>query len=44
MRTLAARIGESLDTTACALSIDRTKIGTYQPLPFGLGFWKKEYR
>lgn len=42
MRTLAARIGKELDTRAFALSIDRTKIGTFRKLgPFGL--WTKQY-
>ena len=42
MRTLAARIGEDLGTEALALSIRRTKLGTYRTLgPFG--FWMKSY-
>ena len=44
MRTLAERIGESLGTAGFALSIRRTRMGTYQKLPFGLGFWIKEYQ
>lgn len=41
MRSLAARIGESLGTKGLALSIRRTKIGTYSPL---LGFWTRLFR
>ena len=42
MRTLAERIGNSLGTTALALSINRTRIGKY--LPLGLwGIWTKQY-
>ena len=42
MRTLAARIGEALETKAIALSIKRTKIGTYRRLgPFG--FWMRSF-
>lgn len=44
MRTLAERIGKALGTSACALSIARTKVGRYQELPFCMGFWKKLYR
>lgn len=40
MRTLAERIGNSLGTRALALSIDRTKIGTYSRW----GFFTKQYR
>lgn len=40
MRTLAERIGSSLGTSALALSITRTRIGTYSRL----GFFTKEYR
>jgi tRNA pseudouridine55 synthase len=43
MRTLAPRIGASLGTSALALSIHRTKIGRYLPLPFGLGIWLSMY-
>jgi tRNA U55 pseudouridine synthase TruB len=42
MRTLAERIGNSLGTTALALSINRTKIGKYTK--FGsTGFWSTKY-
>lgn len=40
MRTLAERIGRSLGTSALALSITRTRIGTYSRI----GFFTKEYR
>lgn len=40
MRTLAARLGAACGTTALALSIHRSKIGRYLPLPFGLGLWR----
>ena len=43
MRTLAERIGKRLGSSGLALSIKRTKIGRYQKLPFGIGFWKKVY-
>lgn len=42
MRSLAGRIGTALNTNACALSIHRTKIGTYHS--FGpLSFWSKKH-
>lgn len=41
MRTLAEVIAKELDTCGLAYSINRTKIGIYKKLPFGLGFWKK---
>lgn len=42
MRTLAQRLGAALDTQALALSIRRTKIGTYKKLgPFS--FWTREF-
>ncbi len=44
MRTLAELIANELHTCGLAYSIKRTKIGIYQPLLFGLGFWKKQYR
>lgn len=44
MRTLADRIAQSLGTRGIALSIHRTRIGSYAKLPFGLGYWRKEYR
>ncbi|MES2668617.1 MAG: hypothetical protein V4644_02930 [Patescibacteria group bacterium] len=43
MRTLAERIGALLGMPGMALSIRRTKIGTYRTL-LGKGFWTKEYR
>jgi tRNA pseudouridine55 synthase len=42
MRSLAARIGESLGTAGLALSIKRTKIGTYLPF-LGSGLWLHTY-
>jgi len=44
MRSLAERLGEALGTGGLALSIHRTHIGRYVPLPFGFGFWRKMYR
>jgi tRNA U55 pseudouridine synthase TruB len=42
MRTLAERLGKELGTTGFALSITRTRIGTYKKLgPVGL--WTKRY-
>ncbi|CAN5730650.1 hypothetical protein BH11PAT2_BH11PAT2_06980 [soil metagenome] len=42
MRTLAGRIGTQLDSTGFALSIKRTKIGTFKTFgPFW--FWAKKY-
>lgn len=43
MRTLAPLIAQKLGSTGLALSIHRTQIGTYNKLPFGLGFWRKSY-
>lgn len=42
MRTLAEIIGKKLGTTGLALSIHRTTIGKYRPLPFfpRFGFWR----
>ncbi|MFZ1987634.1 MAG: hypothetical protein WAV21_01200 [Minisyncoccia bacterium] len=40
MRTLAGRIGTSLGTSALALSIKRTRIGTYIPLWKRFGLFK----
>lgn len=40
MRSLAERIGSALGTEAIALSIRRTKIGTYMPF---LGLWIRTY-
>lgn len=42
MRSLASRIGTSLGTKALALSIKRTKIGTYLPV-WKTGFWLRAY-
>ena len=43
MRTLAERLGAALGTQALALSIHRTRIGSYRA--FGpLGFWTRRYR
>lgn len=44
MRTLAEVIANELGTCGLAYSIHRTKIGRFQPLPLGLGFWTKKYR
>jgi tRNA pseudouridine(55) synthase len=44
MRTLAELIANELGTCGLSYSIKRTKIGIYKQLPFGLGFWKKQYR
>lgn len=42
MRSLAERLAHELGTAACALSINRTRMGTYRKLgPFG--FWTKEF-
>lgn len=38
MRTLAEHIGKELGTTACALSINRKRIGTYRSI-LGIHFW-----
>ena len=43
MRTLAEVIARELKTTGLAYSINRTKIGIYKKLPFGLGFWTKQF-
>ena len=43
MRSLAGRIGESLGTTALALSIHRSKIGKYVSVWGKLGFWRQTY-
>ena len=43
MRTLAERIGNSLGTTALALSINRTKIGRYIPASTDFGLWVKTF-
>lgn len=43
MRSLSEEIGRKLGTVGLAYSIHREIIGSYQTLPFGLGFWKKRY-
>lgn len=43
MRSLAGRVGTALGTKALAISIRRTKIGTYLPLWRGAGFWIRTY-
>jgi tRNA pseudouridine(55) synthase len=43
MRSLAEEIGKLVGTNALAYHIHRTHIGTYQPLPFNLGFWKRKF-
>jgi tRNA pseudouridine55 synthase len=43
MRTLSEVIAKQLTTNGLAYLIHRTKIGEYQKLPFGLGFWKKVF-
>ena len=43
MRSLAGRIGESLHTKALALSIKRTRLGTFTPLWRGVGWWTETY-
>lgn len=43
MRTLAEVIAQKLDACGLAYHIHRSKIGTYIPLPFGVGVWLKQY-
>ncbi|MSU74340.1 hypothetical protein EXS57_01005 [Candidatus Kaiserbacteria bacterium] len=43
MRSLAGRIGKSLQSKALALSITRTQIGKYVPLWRGMGWWSRTY-
>lgn len=43
IRSLAEHIGQILGVSALAFRIHRTKIGRYQQLPFGLGFWRTTY-
>lgn len=43
MRSLAGRIGTSLGSSGFALSIHRTRIGSYLQLPFGFGGWTRTY-
>ena len=42
MRTLAEMIAKEVGTCGLAYSITRTRIGSYQRLPFGFGYWKHE--
>ncbi|MEX2340941.1 MAG: hypothetical protein WD605_01325 [Candidatus Paceibacterota bacterium] len=44
MRSLSEEIARRVGTVGLAYSIHRDIIGTYQPLPFGLGFWRRMYR
>lgn len=44
MRSLSEEIARKVATVGLAYSIHREVIGSYQPLPFGLGFWKKKYK
>lgn len=43
MRSLAGRVGASLESKALALSIHRTKIGNYIPVWGRTGFWLRTY-
>lgn len=43
MRTLAQVLAQELGTCGLAYSIHRTQIGTYRPLPFGFGYWRRRY-
>lgn len=43
MRTFAGRIGNALGTSALALTITRTKIGTYKHLFKHVGWWSRTY-
>ena len=43
MRSLAGRIGTSIESKALALSIHRTKIGSYVPVWGGTGFWLRTF-
>jgi tRNA pseudouridine55 synthase len=42
MRSLAERIGKELDASGMALSIRRTRIGTFRQL-LGIGFWTRRF-
>lgn len=44
MRTMAEVIARACNATGLAYHIHRTRIGHYQPLPFGIGFWRSLYR
>lgn len=44
MRSLSEEIGRRLGVSALAYSIHRSEIGTYRPLPFGLGYWKRKFK
>lgn len=43
MRALSEALARELGTSGLALSIHRTKIGTYQPLFGRFGYWKRKY-
>lgn len=43
MRTLAKRIANELGTTGLALSIHRSRIGSYLSLPLGKGVWTRRF-
>lgn len=43
MRSLSEHLAKSLGTCGLALSIHRSRIGTYQPLIGSLGFWTKRF-
>lgn len=42
IRTLASMIAQCVGTEGLAYAIHRSRIGAYQPLFHGLGFWKKK--
>lgn len=42
MRSLADRVGRALGTSGMALSIRRTRVGTYRAM-LGIGFWTREF-
>ncbi len=43
IRSLAPLIARELGADGLAYSIDRTKIGKYQPIAKGIGFWIRDY-
>jgi tRNA pseudouridine55 synthase len=43
IRSLAEELGRRLGVKSLAFAIHRSKIGSYQKLPFGQGFWRKTY-
>lgn len=43
MRALVSLIGEKLGTVACAMSIHRTRIGTYLPITRQHGIWIRSF-